>query len=202
MYEQAGDVAEELGIAREEQDAWAARSQQRAAAAQAAGRLAEEIVPGRPSPAAAATSVVDADEGIRPDTTAETLAGLRPLVPGGTHTAGNSPGVNDGAAAVVRGATRPRRSAAGWVAGPHPRRRATPPTSRSAWRACRRWRRAIALEKAGLTPADVDRWEINEAFASVAVNSTRMLEVDRGPRERQRRRGRPRATRSARPARG
>jgi acetyl-CoA C-acetyltransferase len=176
MYEQAGDVAADLGISREEQDAWAARSQQRAAAAQAGGRFAEEIVPvevrGRSGAAA-----VELDEGIRADTTAERLAGLPPLVPGGTHTAGNSPGVNDGAAAVVlahedeaarRGLPVLARIRAVGYTADQPQRLARVPALAS----------RIALEKVGLTPADVDRWEINEAFASVAVNSSRMLEVD------------------------
>jgi acetyl-CoA C-acetyltransferase len=178
MYEQATAAADELGIAREEQDAWAARSQQRAAAAQAAGRLAEEIVPVA-VPGRKGDTIVDADEGIRPDTTPETLATLRPLVPGGTHTAGNSPGVNDGAAAVVladadeaerRGiAPLARILSVGYTADRHDRLARVPALAAR-----------IALEKAGLEASAVDRWEINEAFASVALNSTRMLEVDEG----------------------
>ncbi len=122
-------------------------------------------------------SAVDLDEGIRPDTTAERLAGLPPLVPGGTHTAGNSPGVNDGAAAVVladedeaarRGLPVLARIRAVGYTADQPQRLARVPALAS----------RIALEKAGLTPADVDRWEINEAFASVAVNASRMLEID------------------------
>ncbi len=93
MVQQASAVARELGISREEQDAWAARSHARAAAAQEAGRLAEEIVP---------VGDVAADEGIRPDTTVEKLSTLRPVFdPEGTTTAGNAPGVNDGASCVV-----------------------------------------------------------------------------------------------------
>ncbi len=98
-------------------------------------------------------------------------------MPGGTHTAGNSPGVNDGAAAVVlahedeaarRGLPVLARIRAVGYTADQPQRLARVPALAS----------RIALEKAGLTPADVDRWEINEAFASVAVNSSRMLEVD------------------------
>jgi acetyl-CoA C-acetyltransferase len=176
MYEQATAVADELGIARQEQDAWAARSQQRAAAAQAGGRLGEEIVPVA-VPGRKGDTIVEADEGIRPDTTAETLAALRPLVPGGTHTAGNSPGVNDGAAAVVladaeeaerRGiAPLARILSVGYTAD-RPDRLARVPALAA----------RIALDKAGLQASAVDRWEINEAFASVALNATRMLEVD------------------------
>src|SRR6476659_8274867 len=93
MVEQASAVARELGISRDEQDAWALRSHQRAAAAQDAGRFDDEIVPG---------GEVVADEGVRRDTTLEKLAALQPVFdPDGTTTAGNAPGVNDGASCVV-----------------------------------------------------------------------------------------------------
>ena len=101
MYEQASAVADELGLQRAELDEWALRSHQRAVAAIDSGRMAEEIVaveiPGRGGP-----TLVDTDEAPRRDTTLERLAGLAPLDPEHpTHTAGNSPGVNDGAAMLV-----------------------------------------------------------------------------------------------------
>ncbi|MBA2333180.1 MAG: acetyl-CoA C-acyltransferase, partial [Actinobacteria bacterium] len=93
MVQQNTNVARELGITREEQDAWAYRSHQRAAAAQDAGRYDDEIVP---------VDDVAADEGIRRDTSLESLARLKPVFdPEGTTTAGNAPGVNDGASCVI-----------------------------------------------------------------------------------------------------
>ena len=93
MVEQAAKVARELGISREDQDAWAFRSHERAAAAQDAGRFDDEIVP---------VGEVTADESVRRDTTLEKLAALKPAMdPEGTITAGNAPGVNDGASCVV-----------------------------------------------------------------------------------------------------
>src|SRR5207248_1434111 len=93
MVQQNSQVARELGITREEQDAWAVRSHQRAAAAQEAGRFEDEIVP---------VGEVAADESIRRDTTLEKLSELKPVFdPEGTTTAGNAPGVNDGASCVV-----------------------------------------------------------------------------------------------------
>src|SRR5437588_10836008 len=93
MVQQNSQVARELGITREEQDAWAVRSHQRAAAAQEAGRFEDEIVP---------VGDVVADESIRRDTTLEKLSELKPVFdPEGTTTAGNAPGVNDGASGVV-----------------------------------------------------------------------------------------------------
>src|SRR5262249_38719396 len=93
MVEQAAGVARELGISREEQDRWALRSQERAARAQDEGRFDDEIV---------AVGDVAADESVRRDTSLEKLAGLRPVMdPDGTITAGNAPGVNDGASCVV-----------------------------------------------------------------------------------------------------
>jgi acetyl-CoA C-acetyltransferase len=122
--------------------------------------------------------VVEVDEGIRPDTTVEVLAKLKPV--GGedaTHTAGNSPGVNDGAAAVVvasedwakqhDGAPLATVLSYGQVADDFPYLARTP--AKAAMQ---------ALEKIGKKPDEVDLWEINEAFASVALNSVRMLGVD------------------------
>jgi acetyl-CoA C-acetyltransferase len=169
MIQQASLVSRELGISREEQDEWALRSQERAAAAQDAGRFADEIVP---------VGDVVADEGIRRDTTLEKLAGLKPVFdPEGTTTAGNAPGVNDGASCVVvcseafaeRRGLEPlaRILAQGYVADEYAYLARTPARAGEQ-----------ALAKAGKTIADVSRVEINEAFASVAKNSTRMLGAD------------------------
>ncbi len=169
MVEQASLVARELGISREDQDAWAYRSHQRAAAAQDEGRFADEIVP---------VGEVTADEGIRRDTTPEKLAALQPVFdPDGTTTAGNAPGVNDGASCVIvcseEFATRrgleplARIVAQGYVADDYAYLARTPARAGEQ-----------ALAKAGKSIADVSRVEINEAFSSVATNSTRMLGAD------------------------
>ena len=169
MVEQASQVSRELGISREEQDEWAYRSHQRAAAAQDAGRFEDEIV---------AVGDLAADEGIRRDTTLEKLASLQPVFdPEGTTTAGNAPGVNDGASCVVvcSDAFAKRRGieplatilAQGYVADDYAYLARTP--ARAGER---------ALSAAGRSIADVRRVEINEAFSSVAKNSTRMLGAD------------------------
>ena len=162
-------VSRELGISREEQDAWALRSHQRAAAAQDAGRYDDELV---------AVGDVAADEGIRRDTTAESLAKLKPVFdPEGTTTAGNAPGVNDGASCVVvtSEAFAQRRGlevlatilSQGYVADEFAYLVRTPANAA-----------AIAFDRAGKTIGDVKRVEINEAFSSVALNSTRLLGAD------------------------
>jgi acetyl-CoA C-acetyltransferase len=169
MVEQASFVSRELGISREEQDRWALRSHERAAAAQDAGRFGDEIV---------AVGDVTADESVRRDTTYEKLAGLKPVFdPEGTTTAGNAPGVNDGASCVVvcseefakRRGLEPLATvlAQGYVADDFAYLARTPAKAG-----------AMALARAGKTIGDVDRVEINEAFASVASNSTRMLGAD------------------------
>jgi len=169
MVQQNSQVARELGISREEQDAWAARSHQRAAAAQEAGRFADEIVP---------VGELAADESVRPDTTVETLAKLKPVFdPEGTTTAGNAPGVNDGASCVIvcseelarRRGLEPLATilAQAYVADEFAYLARTP---------ARAGQRALA--KAGKRIDDVQRVEINEAFSSVALNSTRMLGAD------------------------
>jgi acetyl-CoA C-acetyltransferase len=169
MVEQASLVSRELGISREEQDEWAFRSQQRAAAAQDEGRLADEIV---------AVGEVRADESIRRDTTLERLAALQPVFdPEGTTTAGNAPGINDGASCVIvcseefatRRGLEPLATilAQGYVADDYAYLARTPARAGEQ-----------ALAKAGKTIGDVKRVEINEAFASVAKNSTRMLGAD------------------------
>ena len=171
MVAQASQVSRELGISREEQDEWAYRSHQRAAAAQDEGRFADEIVP---------VGDVAADEGVRRDTTLEKLAALQPVFdPDGTTTAGNAPGVNDGASCVIvcseefaeRRGLEPlaRIVAQGYVADDFAYLARTP--ARAAEQ---------VLGKAGKTIGDVRRVEINEAFSSVAKNSTRMLGADEG----------------------
>jgi acetyl-CoA C-acetyltransferase len=177
MINEASDVSNELEISRVDMDRFAERSHRLAAEATDAGRLAEEIV-GVTVKSRKGESTVEADEAIRPETTLETLANLKAV--GGedaTHTAGNSPGVNDGAAAVVvassEWAEREGRTplakvlSYGAVADDFPYLAKTPANAAKQ-----------ALEKIGKSPEEVDLWEINEAFASVALNSVRMLGVE------------------------
>jgi acetyl-CoA C-acetyltransferase len=169
MVAQNSRVARELGISREQQDSWAVRSHERAAAAQDEGRFADEIVP---------VGEVTADESVRRDTTLDKLAALKPVFdPEGTTTAGNAPGVNDGASCVVvcseawarKRGLEPLATilAQGYVADDFAYLARTPAKAG-----------AIALERAGKSIGDVKRVEINEAFSSVAWNSTRMLGAD------------------------
>jgi len=169
MVEQASFVSRELGISREDQDRWALRSHERAAAAQDAGRFGDEIV---------RVGDVAADESVRRDTTYEKLAALKPVFDAeGTTTAGNAPGVNDGASCVIvcseafakRRGLEPLATvlAQGYVADDFAFLARTPAKAG-----------AMALARAGKEIGDVDRVEINEAFASVASNSTRMLGAD------------------------
>jgi len=169
MVQQASAVARELGISRAEQDAWAARSHERAAAAQDAGRFDDEIV---------AVGELTADESVRRDTTLEKLASLKPVFdPEGTTTAGNAPGLNDGASCVVVCSEE-------WA-----RARGIEPLARVLGHAyvaddfayLARTPAAAAdrvLTASGHGIGDVARVEINEAFASVARNSTRLLGAD------------------------
>jgi acetyl-CoA C-acetyltransferase len=169
MVEQASFVSRELGIAREDQDLWALRSHERAVAAQDAGRFADELVP---------VGVVAVDEGPRRDTSIERLASLKPVFdPEGTTTAGNAPGVNDGASCVVvcseefarRRGLEPLATvlAQGYVADEFAYLARTPAKAGQ-----------VALERAGTTIGQVQRVELNEAFASVALNSARLLGAD------------------------
>jgi acetyl-CoA C-acetyltransferase len=169
MVQQAARVARELGITREEQDGWALRSHQRAAKAQDEGFLAEEIVP---------VGELAADESIRRDTSLEKLASLRPAMdPQGTITAGNAPGVNDGASCVVvcseefarRRGLEPLATivSQGYVADEFAWLARTPANAG-----------AQALEKAGKSIGEVKRVEVNEAFSSVALTSVQMLGAD------------------------
>ena len=169
MIEQASKVSRELGLTREEQDAWALRSHERAVAAQDAGVLAEEIV---------SVDGVEADEVPRRDTSAEQLAALKPVFDlQGTTTAGNAPGVNDGAAALVVASEDYARGheldslatieGSGVAADDFAYLARTPALAAQK-----------TLAKVGVDIGQVDRVEINEAFASVAVHSTRMLGAD------------------------
>jgi acetyl-CoA C-acetyltransferase len=169
MVEQASFVSRELGISREDQDIWALRSHERAVAAQDEGRFRDEIV---------AVGDLDADEGPRRDTSIEKLASLKPVFdPEGTTTAGNAPGVNDGAAALVvtseefakKRGLEPLATivSQAYVADEFAYLARTPAKAG-----------AKALEKAGKTIGDVERVELNEAFSSVVLNSTKMLGAD------------------------
>ncbi len=177
MINEASEVSNELEITRADMDRFATRSHQLAAKASDDGILAEEIV-GVTVKSRKGETTVDVDEAIRPETDVETLAKLRAV--GGedaTHTAGNSPGVNDGAGAMVAVADEWAESngrapmakvlSYGAVADDFPYLARTPANAAKQ-----------ALEKIGRSPEDVDLWEINEAFASVAINSMRMLGVD------------------------
>ena len=169
MVQQAAGVARELGISREAQDEWALRSHVRAAKAQDEGAFDDEIVP---------VGAVTADEGVRRDTSLERLAKLRPVMdPEGTITAGNAPGVNDGASCVIvcseefakRRGLEPLATivSQGYVADEFAWLARTPANAG-----------AQALQKAGKTIGDVERVEVNEAFSSVALNSVAMLGAD------------------------
>ena len=166
MVEQASFVSRELGISREEQDRWALRSHERAIEAIDEGRFKDEIVP---------VGDLEVDEGPRRDTSLEKLAKLKPVFdPEGTTTAGNAPGVNDGAGAVIVTSEEFARErglevlativSQGYVADDFAYLARTPAKAG-----------AIALEKAGKKIDDVERVELNEAFASVVLNSAKML---------------------------
>src|SRR5918992_78241 len=169
MVQQASFVSRELGISREEQDQWALRSHERAVEAIDAGHFADEIVP---------VGDVAVDEGPRRDTSIEKLAALKPVFdPEGTTTAGNAPGVNDGASALVVTSEEFARKrgleplatilSQAYVADDFAYLARTPANAG-----------AKALEKAGKSIADVERVELNEAFSSVVLNSTKMLGAD------------------------
>jgi acetyl-CoA C-acetyltransferase len=169
MVEQASFVSRELGIGREDQDRWALRSHERAVRAIDEGRFQDEIVP-----------VADfaVDEAPRRDTSYEKLAGLKPVFdPEGTTTAGNAPGVNDGASALLVTSEEFARKrglevlativSQGYVADDFAYLARTPAKAGEK-----------ALAKAGKKIGDVERVELNEAFSSVALNSAKMLDVD------------------------
>src|SRR6476469_476958 len=176
MINEASEVSNELDITRVDMDRFAERSHRLAHEATEAGRLADEIV-GVTVKSRKGESTVEADEAIRPDTTLETLAGLKGIGgPDATHTAGNAPGVNDGAGAIVvaseewaekEGKTPLAKVLSyGTVADDFAYLARTPGNAA-----------LQALEKIGKSPEDVDLWEINEAFASVAIGSMRILGI-------------------------
>jgi acetyl-CoA C-acetyltransferase len=169
MVAQASLVSRELGISREDQDRWALRSHQRAVDAIDSGRFDDEIVP---------VGDVTTDEGPRRDTSYERLSQLQPVFdPAGTTTAGNAPGVNDGAGALVVTSEEFARErgleilativSQAYVADDFAYLAKTPALAG-----------LRALEKAGKSVDDVKRVELNEAFASVVLNSTAMLGTD------------------------
>jgi acetyl-CoA C-acetyltransferase len=177
MGESTDRHSRRYGITREEQDAFGAASHQKAAAAQKNGAFAEEITPVEVPQKRGEPIVVGEDEGIRPDTTPQSLAKLRPAFGAdGTITAGTSSPISDGAAAVVvMSKTRAEQLGLSWLAeiGAHGNV-AGPDNSLHSQPA-----RAIrhALDKAGLSAADLDLVEINEAFAAVGVQSTKELGI-------------------------
>ena len=177
MFEEATEVADQLEMTRADMDRWALRSHERTIAATDEGRLADEIVPvtvkGRKS-----DTVVEADEAPRRDTSLEALAKLPGLSrKDGSHTAGNSPGVNDGAGAMVLAAEEWAEANGKEVLGTIVAQAAV--ADQFEWLARTPANAALkALDKAGLQPGDIDLWEINEAFASVTLNSIRMLGID------------------------
>src|SRR6184192_1395436 len=169
MVEQASFVSRELGISREDQDRWALRSHERAVKAIDEGRFDPELVP---------VGDFAVDEGPRRDTSLEKLSKLPPVFdPEGTTTAGNAPGVNDGAGALVVTSEEFARKrglevlativSQGYVADEFAYLARTPAKAGAA-----------ALAKAGKKIGDVERVELNEAFSSVVLNSAKMLDVD------------------------
>jgi acetyl-CoA C-acetyltransferase len=178
MGESSDAVNRELEISREDQDAWAARSHQRAQAAWDAGRFTEEVVPVEVAARRGPPTVIGRDEGVRGDTTVETLATLPPAFSeDGTITAGNASQLSDAAAALV--VTSQERAES---LGAQPLAEIVAHGMSADRFAYLHTVPAMALEramdKAQLRPRDLDLLEINEAFASVALNSTRMLGVD------------------------
>jgi acetyl-CoA C-acetyltransferase len=179
MVRFGSEGARRYGISREDQDRWALRSHQRAAAATDSGELAEEIVGVKVSGKKVQTNYVETDEPIRRDTSLEQLAALNPLDEGGTVTAGNAPGVTDGAGALVLAsesfAERRDLEPLGTIVA-HAKVAEGPPNLLTVPGNSGK----LALEKAGWSADDLNLVEINEAFAGVAIHSTRMLGVDPG----------------------
>ncbi len=176
MAQEASEVAQEFEMTRADMDKWSLRSHERTFAAYDEGRM-EDVFPvtikGRKG-----DTVVEIDESPRRDSSLETLAKLPPIfMKDGTHTAGNAPGVNDGAGALVVASDEWAEAngkevlaeivAQAQMANEFHILGTTP--ARAAMK---------ALDKAGLQPSDIDLWEINEAFASVTLHSMRMLDID------------------------
>ena len=178
MGETAENVAEERRVSRDEQDRFACRSQERAAAARTARRFEREITPVAIPQRKGDPRIVAEDEYIRPGTTPEVLAKLKPAFrAGGSVTAGNASGINDGAAALLvgseamagrLGATPLARFVTSAVAGVEPRTMGMGPVPAS----------RLALSRAGLTLADMSVIELNEAFAAQALACMRELGID------------------------
>ena len=177
MAETAENVADGFLVSRTDQDAFALRSQQRAATARNSGLFAEEIVPVTIPQRRGDDIVVDVDEHPRPDATLEALAGLSPIVrPGGTITAGNASGINDGACAMVvatedaarRNHLEPLARVVGWaVAGVEPRIMGIGPAPAA----------QKVLEQCGLSLEQMDVIELNEAFAAQGLATLRQLGI-------------------------
>ena len=177
MAQEASEVASELEVTRPDMDRWALRSHQLVIKATDEGRLAEEIVPvtvkGRKG-----DTVVEVDEAPRREASLEALAKLPPIFgQDGSHTAGNSPGVNDGGGALVLAsdewARRNGKAALATIIAQAQVADDFAYLARTPAKAAQK-----ALEKAGLEAGQIDLWEINEAFASVVLNSMRMLGID------------------------
>jgi len=177
MPQTAENVAQRFNISRKEQDAFAFESQQRAKKAIEENRFADEIVPVRIKDKKGNETIIDTDEHPRPETTLEALAKLRPIFENGTVTAGNASGVNDGASALLLMSadkakeldiTPLARYVTGAVAGLEPAVMGLGPIYAS----------KKALHRAGLTTNDIGLYELNEAFASQALESMKQLELD------------------------
>jgi acetyl-CoA C-acetyltransferase len=177
MAQEASEVAAELEMTRADMDRWALRSHELAIKATDEGRLPEEIVPVTVK-ARKGDTVIEIDEGPRRDSSLESLSKLPPIfLKDGTHTAGNSPGINDGGGALVLASDAWAKAAGkdvlatiiaqAQVADEFAYLARTPAKAAEK-----------ALAKAGLSASDIDLWEINEAFASVTLNSMRMLDLD------------------------
>jgi acetyl-CoA C-acetyltransferase len=177
MAHEASEVANELELTRPDMDRWALRSHQLTIKATDEGRLPEEIVSVTVKGKKGETTV-EVDEAPRRDASLEALAKLPPIfMKDGSHTAGNSPGVNDGAGALVVAsddwAKRNGKQAMATIVAQAAVADDFPYLARTPARAAKK-----ALERAGLSAEDIDLWEINEAFASVTLNSIRMLGID------------------------
>jgi acetyl-CoA C-acetyltransferase len=175
MGESSDRRTQQLGISREDQDEWSARSHRLAAAATESGHFAAEIAPVEVPQRRGDPVRVDRDEGIRVDATAESLGRLRPAFAAeGTITAGNASQISDGAAAVVVADAGAAEAAGmpvaaeivsyGQIAGPDATLHERPAQALR-----------TALDRAGMQPGDLDLVEINEAFAAVALESMRIL---------------------------
>ena len=171
---QAGEEAVEYGVTREEQDAWAVRSHERTLGARLAGRYAEEIMPIKVPQPKGEPTLFGEDESVRPGTTLEKLAALPTIYGSPTVTAGNAPGLNTGASAMVlmspdeadRRGREPLATLIGWaMASGHPDKLASIPAESA----------RLVLDQVGLTIDDMDLIEINEAFAAVPLVSTLVM---------------------------